>query len=149
MKNGHYTAKDIETLEVKEATKTDCKTAWAVINESPLKKVTLLCHGGMAEWHVRTEERINGKLAVRQETWEIIGHGKGIYDVDTVPERYRVVAELVRKKSGTHGGKRFAAGRKKTVSEADRKKPRSFSLSDAEYEKVRKFVEELRGNRAS
>lgn len=63
--------------------------------------------------------------------------------IENIPEKYRTVAELIRKKASQHGGHRLGAGRKKT-SDSGLRKPRTIRMTDYEYKKVKNLLEELR-----
>ena len=134
MRNGHYTLRDISGgITVVEPRAGEVRSAYGVI-KTESEKIVIRCLAGHPEWDVKIEWHEGKMLRDRRETWKRESH------VNTVPPKFAVVAEAIRKKSGTHGGRRWYAGRKKSVPENERRRPRSFSLSDAEYARVKKYV---------
>ena len=125
MRNGHYTAGDIEGLTITPADK---------------KKNTVQTAYG----------RVDGIL-IWSNGFDIdIGEGKnkitfsGLFDQfeKKIPSKYKVVAEIIRKKALGRGGHRMGAGRPKT--DAPEKRTRSFKLTEYEYLKVKEYIMQLR-----
>ncbi len=124
MRNGHFTQSDIETLTVNKPTKKGIS-----------QTATCKLKDGCQLWSDGLTIQIHSELASFD--------GRQDYnDIRKVPEKYKVVAELVRKKASKHGGYRIGAGR--TESDEPTKKTRSFRLTAYEYIKVKEFIENLR-----
>lgn len=134
MRNGHYTLRDLESDIIVTQKKGCVKVASGAIQTERARYI-IRCGGGSPEWEVRIEWHEGKMLRDRRETWRREAH------VNTIPSEFEAVAEAIRRSSGTHGGRRWGAGAKKHVAETERRKPRSFSLSDAEYARVKKYVE--------
>lgn len=124
MRNGHFTQSDIETLTVNKPQKKGiAQTAVCTLKD------------GCQIWSNGFDIQIHSELASFD--------GRQDYnDIRKVPEKYKVVAELVRQKASKHGGKRIGAGRKE--SDEPTKKPHTFRLTAYEYMKVKEYIEELR-----
>ena len=123
MRNGHYTAGDIEGLTVVPPKKGKVQTAYG---------------------------RVNGVLIWSEGLIYAIGEGlekKSYQRIEHVPSEYKVVAEIIRKKALGRGGRRIGAGRPKT--ELYEKKTRSFKLTAYEYMKVKEYIAELRKSLSS
>lgn len=122
MRNGHYTAGDIEGLTITPANK---------------KKHTVQTAYG----------RVDGVLIWSNGLdWEI-GEGvakKSYSRIEKVPAKYAKVAEIIRKKADGRGGRRLGAGRPKTLEPWEEKKTRSFKLTEYEYIKVKAYIQKLR-----
>ena len=122
MRNGHYTAGDIEGLTITPANK---------------KKHTVQTAYG----------RVDGVLVWSNGLDYAIGEGadkKSYSRIEKVPAKYAVVAEIIRKKAIGRGGHRLGAGRPKTLAPQDEKKTRAFRLTEREYEKVKEYIAKLR-----
>ena len=120
VRNGHYTAGDIENLTVIPADKdkNTVQTAYGKVE-------------GVLIWSNGLDYAI-GK-----------GVGKKNYSrLDKIPSEYKVVAEIIRKKALGRGGHRIGAGRPKT--DAPEKRTRSFKLTEYEYQKVKEYILQLR-----
>ena len=122
MRNGHYTAGDIEGLTITPANK---------------KKHTVQTAYG----------RVDGVRIWSNGIDYEIGEGtktKIFSRIEKVPAKYAKVAEIIRKKAQGRGGRRFGAGRPKTLEPQDEKKTRSFKLTEYEYGKVKAYIAKLR-----
>ncbi|WP_256211565.1 hypothetical protein [Selenomonas ruminantium] len=120
MKNGHYTASDIEELTIIPADK---------------KEGTVQTAYG----------RVEGTKIWSNGLDFTIGEGieKEHYSrLEKIPSKYQVVAEIIRKKASGKGGHRMGAGRPKM--DGPVKKTRSFKLTEYEYMKVKEYILELR-----
>ena len=122
MRNGHYTAGDIEGLTIVPANK---------------DKDTVQTANG----------RVEGVL-IWSNGFDItigeLNQKKSYNRIDKIPTKYQLVAEIIRKKANGRGGRRLGAGRPKTVGIMDEKKTRSFKLTEYEYMKVKEYILELR-----
>ena len=120
MRNGHYTAGDIEGLTIIPANKAahTVQTAYGRVN-------------GIMIWSNGFDMTI-GEAAQK----------KSYNRLENIPAQFRVVAEIIRKKANGRGGHRIGAGRPKT--NLYEKKTRSFKLNAYEYQKVKEFIAELR-----
>lgn len=122
MRNGHYTAGDIEGLTITPADK---------------KKHTVqTAHG-----------KVDGVLLWSNGIDYAIGEGaakKSYSRIERVPAKYAKVAEIIRKKALGRGGHRIGAGRPKETEPQDEKKMRSFRLTDSEYAKVKAYIKKIR-----
>ncbi|BAL84782.1 hypothetical protein SELR_pSRC600300 (plasmid) [Selenomonas ruminantium subsp. lactilytica TAM6421] len=122
MRNGHYTAGDIEGLTIMPADKA--------------KDIVQTACG-----------RVDGVL-IWSNGFDItigeLNQKKGYNRIDKIPAKYQLVAEIIRKKANGRGGRRLGAGRPKTVGIMDEKKTRSFKLTEYEYMKVKEYILDLR-----
>ena len=126
MRNGHYTAGDIEGLTITPANK---------------KKHTVQTAYG----------RVDGVLVWSNGLDYAIGEGadkKSYSRIEKVPAKYAKVAEIIRKKAQGRGGRRFGAGRPKTLEPQEEKKTRSFKLTEYEYGKVKAYIAKLRNKKS-
>ena len=127
MRNGHYTAGDIVGLTVVPADKKNHigQSAYGTVDGVPI-----FSNGFDIEIGVQ-EEKI---------------FFNGLFDQfeKKIPEKYRVVAEIIRKKANGRGGRRLRAGRPRTLSPFEQKQTRSFKLTAYEYIKVKAYIEALR-----
>ena len=114
MRNGHYTAGDIEGLTIVPADKENhiVQTAYGRVDG-----VLIFSNGFDIEIGEREEK---------------------------IPAKYQMVAEIIRKKANGRGGKRLGAGRPKTLSIYEEKKTRSFKLTNYEHMKVKEYILQLR-----
>lgn len=122
MRNGHYTAGDIEDLTIVPANKKNdiVQTAYGRVD-------------GVLIWSNGFDIAI-GELSQK----------KSYNRIDKIPPQYQMVAEIIRKKANGRGGRRLGAGRPKTVGILDEKKTRSFKLTEYEYMKVKEYILQLR-----
>ena len=127
MKNGRYTAGDIVDLIVIPRNKEKNITQVAI---ATLKD-------GCKIWSNGIDFQIHAEL-------HSFDGRKIFFNIKAIPEQYAVVAEVVRKKANGRGGWRLGAGRKKTLRGSKEKRTRSFKLTEYEYVKVKKYIEELR-----
>ena len=122
MRNGHYTAGDIEDLTIIPANKE--------------KDIVQTAHGrvdGVLIWS-------NGfDIAIGE-----LNQKKSYSRIEKIPTKYQLVAEIIRKKANGRGGRRLGAGRPKTVGIQDEKNTRSFKLTQYEYIKVKEYINQLR-----
>ena len=127
MRNGHYTAGDIEGLTVTPADKTKhtVQTAYGRVDG-----VLIFSNG----FDIENGERKD----------KIVFNGLFDQFEKKIPAKYQIVAEIIRKKANGRGGKRFGAGRPKTLSIYEEKKTRSFKLTNYEYLKVKEYILQLR-----
>ena len=127
MRNGHYTAGDIEGLTIVPANKKKhlVQTAYGRVDG-----VLIFSNG----FDIEIGEREN----------KIIFNGLFDQFEKKIPAKYQVVAEIIRKKANGRGGQRFGAGRPKTVGIMDEKKTRSFKLTEYEYMEVKEYILQLR-----
>lgn len=122
MRNGHYTARDIEGL--------------TIVPSNKGKDIVQTAYG-----------KVDGVLIWSNGFDITIGEAgkKKIYNrLESIPDIYRVVAEIIRKKATGRGGNRFGAGRPKTIGVMKEKKTRSFKLTNYEYLKVKEYILQLR-----
>ena len=127
MRNGHYTAGDIEGLTVTPADKTKhtVQTAYGRVDG------VLIFSNGF-------------DIEIGEQNDKIIFNGLFDQFEEKIPAKYQLVAEIIRKKANGRGGKRFGAGRPKTFSIYEEKKTRSFKLTNYEYLKVKEYILQLR-----
>ena len=123
MRNGHYTKSDIRELKIVEGDKRKnvARHAVALVGDYCITSM------GLKEVFINQ----NGKQGKR-------------YSIDNVPPLLKVVAEIVEKKGAGRGGWRLGAGRKLVLTEPEKKKTRSFRLTDAEFFRVQEFIESMR-----
>lgn len=122
MRNGHYTAGDIEGLTITPANK---------------KKHTVQTAYGRVDGVRIWSNGIDYEIGEGTKT-EIFSR------IEKVPAKYAKVAEIIRKKAQGRGGRRFGAGRPKTLEPQEEKKTRSFKLTEYEYGKVKAYIAKLR-----
>lgn len=122
MRNGHYTAGDIEGLTITPANK---------------KKHTVQTAYGRVDGVRIWSNGIDYEIGEGTKT-EIFSR------IEKVPAKYAKVAEIIRKKAQGRGGRRFGAGRPKTLEPQEEKKTRSFKLTEYEYIKVKAYIQKLR-----
>lgn len=122
MRNGHYTAGDIEGLTITPANK---------------KKHTVQTAYGRVDGVRIWSNGIDYEIGEGTKT-EIFSR------IEKVPAKYAKVAEIIRKKAQGRGGRRFGAGRPKTLEPQEEKKTRSFKLTEYEYGKVKAYIQKLR-----
>ncbi|WP_303816705.1 hypothetical protein [Selenomonas ruminantium] len=122
MRNGHYTAGDIEELTIVPANKKKdiIQTAYGRVS-------------GVLIWSNGLDITI-GELSQK----------KNYKQIEKIPTEYQLVAEIIRKKANGRGGRRLGAGRPKTVGILNEKKTRSFKLTEYEYMKVKEYILYLR-----
>ena len=127
VRKGHYTAGDIEGLTIVPADKKNhvVQTAYGRVDG-----VLIFSNGFDIEIGEREEKIIFNGLFDQFE--------------EKIPAKYQMVAEIIRKKANGRGGKRFGAGRPKTLSVYEEKKTRSFKLTNYEYMKVKEYILQLR-----
>ena len=96
MRNGHYTAGDIEGLTVTPADKTKhtVQTAYGRVDG------VLIFSNGF-------------DIEIGEQKDKIVFNGLFDQFEKKIPAKYQIVAEIIRKKANGRGGKRFGAGRKK------------------------------------
>lgn len=124
MRNGHYTKTDINWLNVSRSGKICYAEVDGHIVGSNVPRGVI--------WITKTDSERN--------------HYDHIYlEVREVPEKWRVVAEIVDKKARGRGGTRIGSGRKPFLKESEKKRARSFRLTDAEFFRVQEFIEKMRG----
>ena len=126
MRNGHYTAGDIEGLTITPANK---------------KKHTVQTAYGRVDGVRIWSNGIDYEIGEGTKT-EIFSR------IEKVPAKYAKVAEIIRKKAQGRGGRRFGAGRPKTLEPQDEKKTRSFKLTEYEYGKVKAYIAKLRNKKS-
>ena len=120
MRNGRYTAGDIENLEIIPANK---------------KKKTVQVATGI----------VNGTLIWSNGLDIVIGisiNKRSYTRIEHVPYEYSKVAEIILKKAMGRGGRRLGAGKKK--GNGPEKRTYSFKLTAYENMKVREFIEKMR-----
>ena len=127
MRNGHYTAGDIEGLTITPANK---------------KKHTVQTAYGRVDGVRIWSNGIDYEIGEGTKT-EIFSR------IEKVPAKYAKVAEIIRKKADGRGGRRFGAGRPKTLEPQEEKKTRSFKLTEYEYGKVKAYIAKLRKNKVN
>ena len=120
MKNGHYTASDIEDLTIIPADKKEGTTQTAY---GKVEGITIWSNG----LDITIGEGVNKEHYSR---------------IEKIPPKYQVVAEIIRKKAFGKGGHRMGAGRPKKG--GPEKKTRAFKLTEYEYMKVKEYILELR-----
>jgi hypothetical protein len=121
MYKGHYTERDLSNFSEEKD-----KWASAVLAEENLE----IWSNGLDITFTKLQNR----------------ERKNYKRVKNIPEKYRTVAELIRKKASKHGGHRLGAGRKKTA-ESGLRVPRTIRMTDYEYRKVVGFLATLRQSR--
>ena len=126
MRNGHYTAGDIEGLTITPANK---------------KKHTVQTAYGRVDGVRIWSNGIDYEIGEGTKT-EIFSR------IEKVPAKYAKVAEIIRKKAQGRGGRRFGAGRPKTLEPQEEKKTRSFKLTEYEYGKVKAYIAKLRNKKS-
>lgn len=125
MKNGHYTRSDIKELNIYQ------EQGMAKVAVATLKNDVKIWSDGCDVYIMdNPSDYLDKKVYMN-------------FTKDKAPALYAAVAETVRQKAYGHGGYRPGAGRKKSEDIAQ-KKPRSFRLTEYEYEKVKEFIENIR-----
>jgi len=122
LRNGHYTAGDIEGM--------------TIIPGNKRNNTVQVAYG-----------RVDGVLIWSNGFDITIGEAdkkKNYNRLENVPAVYQVVAEIIRKRANGRGGHRLGAGRPKTVGILEEKKTRSFKLTNYEYLKVKEYILQLR-----